>query len=105
MSLLSGKQKRYLKSMAHSLKPIVQVGKLGVGGNWLEQLELVLEARELIKVSVLETSPLTRDEVVQVIVEETGAECVQTIGRLAVLYRRSQNNPQIEFPKATLAKP
>ncbi|MCL6515974.1 ribosome assembly RNA-binding protein YhbY [Alicyclobacillus sp.] len=95
---LSGKQVRALRALAHHLKPVVQVGKSGVSATLIEQVEEVLDARELIKVSVLETSPLTRDEVGEILVEETGASWVQSIGRTVVLYRRSQENPQIELP-------
>lgn len=94
---LSGKQKRYLRSLAHHLTPVVQVGKSGVTGTLLEQVDLALESHELIKVSVLDTSPLDRDEVGQVLTEETFAEWVQSIGRIVVLYRESQENPRIQL--------
>lgn len=97
---MTGKQKRYLRSLAHHLTPVLQVGKAGVTANVVGQVDLELETRELLKVSVLETSPITRDEVAEILVEETGAECVQAIGRTVVLYRRSAENPQIELPRA-----
>lgn len=98
--LLTGKQKRHLRSLAHHLTPIVQVGKSGVTANVVGQVELELETRELLKVSVLETSPLERDEVGEILVEETGAEWVQAIGKIVVLYRRATENPQIQLPRA-----
>lgn len=99
MYVLKGKQTRYLRSLAHHLNPLVQVGKSGISGNLLEQVDLALEAHELIKVTVLETSPLSRDEVGRVLVEETGAACVQMIGRLVVLYRPSTKEAKIHLPK------
>jgi len=99
MYVLKGKQTRYLRSLAHHLNPLIQVGKGGITGNLLEQVDLALEAHELIKVSVLETSPQSRDDVGRVLVEETGAQCVQTIGRLVVLYRPSKKEPKIQLPK------
>ncbi len=99
MQLLTGKQKSYLRSMAHHLKPVLQVGKNGIGGAFLEQTEAALEAHELIKVSVFEASPLELSEVAQVLTEETDAECVQMIGKLVVLYRPSKEQPKIALPK------
>jgi RNA-binding protein len=96
--VLTGKQKRYLRSKAHHLTPIVQVGKSGVTANLVDQVDLELETRELLKVSVLDTSPMERDEVGEILVEETGAEWVQAIGRTVVLYRRATENPQIQLP-------
>lgn len=98
--MLTGKQKRYLRSLAHHLNPAMQIGKAGVTAGVLEQLELELESHELIKISVLETSPLDKDEVQEILVEETGAEWVQSLGRIIVLYRKSMEKPQIELPKA-----
>jgi RNA-binding protein len=97
--MLTGKQKRHLRSLAHHLNPLVQVGKSGVTSNLLEQVDHELEYHELIKVSVLENSPLERDEVKEILVQETRAEWVQSIGKLVVLYRRSTENPQIELPR------
>lgn len=94
---LSGKQKRQLRALAHHLSPLIQVGKSGITGTLLEQVDLALESHELIKVSVLETSPLDRDDAGQVLVEETGAEWVQSIGKIVVLYRKSAENPQIRL--------
>lgn len=97
--MLTGKQKRALRAMAHHLQPTMQVGKGGVTGGVLQQIDVELEAHELVKLSVLETSPVLRDDVADMIVEETGADCVQTLGRTIVLYRRSMDNPQIELPR------
>lgn len=100
MPLLTGKQKRYLRSLAHHVSPLVQVGKSGITGNLVEQVDLQLEAHELIKIAVLETSPISRDDVAVALCEETGADWVQSIGRLLVLYRKSVNHPRIEVPQA-----
>lgn len=99
LRLLTGKQKRYLRSLAHHLQPVMQIGKGGVTGGVLQQLEIELETRELVKLSVLETCPVDTDEVGEMVVEETGAEFVQSIGRTVVLYRRSTEHPEIELPK------
>ena len=97
-SLLTGKQKRYLRSLAHHLQPVMQIGKSGITGGVLQQVDIELETRELVKLSVLETSPQSRDEIAEAIVEETGAEWVQSLGRTVVLYRKSSEHPEIELP-------
>lgn len=96
--MLTGKQKRYLRALAHHLQPVMQIGKSGLTGGVLQQVDLELETKELVKVSVLETSPVSRDEIAHMVVEETGAEWVQSMGRTIVFYRKSAENPEIELP-------
>lgn len=97
--MLTGKQKRYLRSLAHHLDPILQVGKGGVSDNMLDQVSLALEARELIKVSILNNCEEEKEEVAEQLAEGTGAELVQLIGKTIVLYRESKENKQIELPR------
>ena len=61
--MLTGKQKRFLRSKAHHLNPIFQVGKGGVNDNLIKQIGEALEARELLKVSVLQNCEEDRDDV------------------------------------------
>ncbi|MFT9487021.1 MAG: ribosome assembly RNA-binding protein YhbY [Tepidibacillus sp.] len=97
--MLTGKQKRYLRSLAHHLDPIFQVGKGGVNDNMVKQINEALEARELIKVSVLKNSLEDADEAAAAIVEGTNAELVQIIGHTIVLYKESKENKEIELPR------
>jgi len=97
--MLTGKQKRYLRSLAHHLDPIFQVGKGGVNDNMIKQINEALEARELIKISVLKNSLEDADEAASAIVEGTGAELVQIIGHTIVLYKESKENKEIELPR------
>ncbi len=97
--MLTTKQIRYLRGLAHPLTPIMQVGKGGVSENMLDQIGLALEARELIKISVLSTSPLSVQEAAQSIQSSTRAEVVQTMGRTIVLYRKSVDHRTIVFPR------
>lgn len=99
MPLLTGKQKCYLRSLAHELKPIFQVGKAGVNDNLIRQVVDALDARELIKVSVLNNSLQDMEEVGEAISTQCGAEWVQTIGRTLVFYKRSAKKPEIELPR------
>lgn len=96
--MLTGKQRSYLKSMANTMDPIFQVGKGGVTENFIKQIEDALEARELIKVKVLNNSLLDATEVASQIAEEIDAEFVQSIGNKFVLYKESKENKKIELP-------
>jgi RNA-binding protein len=96
--MLTGKQKRFLRSKAHHLNPIFQVGKGGVNENMVKQISNVLEARELIKVSVLQNCEEDKDVVAEQLVNGTDAELVQIIGNTIVLYKESRENKQIQLP-------
>jgi RNA-binding protein len=96
--MLTGKQKRYLRSMAHHLNPVTQVGKGGVSDNMIEQIKLALEAHELIKVSILQNCEEDKDVIAAELAERSGAELVQLIGKTVVLYKESTENKQIELP-------
>lgn len=98
--MLSGKQKRYLRKKAHQIKPIFQVGKAGVNGELVYQIGEALEARELIKVSVLQNCPEDKTEAAETIANEANADVVQVIGSTIILYKESQENKKIDLPSA-----
>ena len=85
--MLTGKQRARLRSMANTIEPIAQIGKNSINENLIKQLDDALEARELIKVTVLETALMTTREACGICAEELGAEPVQCIGFKFVLYR------------------
>jgi RNA-binding protein len=88
---MTSKQRSYLKSLAVNLDTIFQIGKGGITDELCAQLLNALNARELIKIKVLETSPLVAKDASIVIAEKTGAEVVQVIGTKIVLFRVSDN--------------
>ncbi len=96
--MLTGKQRSYLKAMANNIDPIFQLGKNGLTDNFIKQVEEALEAREIIKVKVLNNSPLDVEEVANDLAQRTGAEFVQSIGGKFVLYRESKKNKKISLP-------
>ncbi|WLD92154.1 ribosome assembly RNA-binding protein YhbY [Alkalihalobacillus sp. AL-G] len=96
--MLTGKQKRFLRSKAHHLDPIFQVGKGGTNTNMYKQIEDALEARELIKVSVLQNCEEDKDSVAEQLTHNTRADLVQVIGNTIVLYKESKNQKTIELP-------
>ena len=85
--MLTGKQKRFLRSKAHHLTPIFQVGKGGVNENMVKQIAEALEARELIKVSVLQNCEDDKNDVAEALVKGSRSQLVQTIGNTIVLYK------------------
>ncbi|EME7193353.1 ribosome assembly RNA-binding protein YhbY [Enterococcus faecium] len=86
---LRGKQKRFIRSKAHHLQPIFQIGKGGINSAMIVQIEEALEKRELIKVSLLQNTDEVAEEAAQVLEKEIDCEIVQIIGRVIVLYKPS----------------
>ena len=87
---LTGKQVRQLRSLTHHLNPVIIVGKGDVNDGTVEQANEALEAHELVKCSVLDTSSLETREAANELAERCQAEVVQVIGRKFSLYRLSQ---------------
>ena len=88
---MTSKQRSYLKSLAVNLDTIFQIGKGGISKELCAQLLNALNARELIKIKVLETCPLTAREAAEEIASKIGAEVVLVIGMKIVLFRVSDN--------------
>src|SRR5699024_7779177 len=95
-NMLTGKQKRFLRSSANQLKAIFQVGKDGVNENMAKQIGEALEKRELIKVSILQNCLEDKQDVAEQLAAETGAYVVQVIGNNIVLYKESLENKHIQ---------
>jgi RNA-binding protein len=97
--MLTGKQKRFLRSKAHHLSPIFQVGKGGVNEKMIKQINEALEARELMKVTVLQNCEEDKDVIAAQLSEGAKAELVQIIGNIIVLYKESKENKQLILPR------
>jgi len=96
--MLTGKQKRYLRSLAHELKPIFQVGKSGTNEGIIRHIREAIEKRELMKVSVLNNCLDDPKAIGEELAADTDAELVQVIGRTIVLYKESKDHKTIELP-------
>ncbi|RKD32485.1 ribosome assembly RNA-binding protein YhbY [Thermohalobacter berrensis] len=96
--MLTGKQRSYLKSLAHNIDPILQIGKNGISENLVKQIDDALEAREIIKVKILNNSFLDTKETANKLAKLTKSEFVQSIGNKFVLYRESKDKKKIELP-------
>lgn len=97
--MLNSRQRAQLRGMANRMETIFQVGKSGIGEEIKKQVDEALEARELIKMRVLETAPVTSREAADTIAQMVGADVVQVIGSRFILYRESVNNKQIVLVK------
>ena len=97
---LTPRQRAHLKSLAHALKPIAHVGKGGVDDDVALALAEAFQNRELLKVKVLDTAPVTaREAGEQLAAQVSGARLVQVIGRTIVLYRQHPDHPEIRLPR------
>ncbi len=85
---MNGKQKRYLRSLAVNIKPIVQIGKSGLSNEILTSIRNAADARELIKVNILQNSDEEATDVAEAI-EEMGLDVVQIIGRNLIVFKVS----------------
>lgn len=95
--MLNSKQRATLRSMANGIQPIMQIGKGGVSENLAKTVSDALEARELIKLTVLENCDYTPREIADELADATFSDVVAVIGRKIVLYRESENHKKIEI--------
>ena len=95
--MLTSKQRAYLRSLSQSLDTIFQIGKGGITDEICKQIANALEARELIKLSVLENCDWTVREAADELALAVDADVVCVIGRKMVLYRESVNHKKIEL--------
>ncbi|MBQ7968864.1 MAG: ribosome assembly RNA-binding protein YhbY [Clostridia bacterium] len=97
--MLNSKQRAYLRSLAVHIDTIFQIGKGGINENMTEQISNALEARELIKLRVLDNSEYSAREAADEISQIVNADVVQVVGTRFVLYRESKKHKKIELVK------
>ena len=96
---LTSKQRAFLNSQAHTLKPIVQIGKNGLNDQLKTSIRQALDARELIKVTLLQNTDENIHEVAEILEEEIGVDTVQKIGRILILYKQSSKKENRKISK------
>lgn len=101
---MTTKQRAYLKSLAMTMEPIYQIGKSALTPEITEGVSEALEARELIKISVLKNCMDDTNEIAHILSERTHSEIVQVIGKKIVLYRESKDKKKIVLPVEKKAK-
>lgn len=87
---MTSKDRAYLRGIANSMDAIFQVGKAGITDNLIKQIDDALEARELIKITVLETAPEFANETSEKLAQSTNSTVVQVVGKKITLYRKNE---------------
>ena len=95
---MTTKQRAYLKGLAMTIEPIYQIGKSALTPELTQGVAEALEARELIKISVLKNCADDPKEMAQMLAERTRSEVVQVIGKKIVLYKESKDKKKIIIP-------
>ena len=96
---MTSKQRAYLRGKANTIDAIFQVGKGGITDVLLKQLDDAIEARELIKVTVLETAPGSSKELAEELANGSNSQVVQTVGNKVTLFRQKKKNSKFDLPK------
>jgi RNA-binding protein len=97
--MLTGKQRRHLRSLGHPLEPVVQIGKNGITDGVIAAVDEALEQHELVKVRIGTECPEDRHEVAERLGPATKSEVAQLLGRTILVYRRHPKEPKIKLPK------
>ena len=95
--MITSKQRAYLRGLSNNYDTIFQVGKGGITENMTEQIGNALEARELIKLRVLDNIEYGAREAAEIIAEKVGADVVSVVGSRFVLYRESEKHKKIDI--------
>jgi RNA-binding protein len=95
---LTGKQRQFLRGLAHALEPVVRVGRAGATPSVIEETKRSLASHELIKVRIDNDDSSQRKALAEELAKACDAEVAGTIGKLAILYRARDEDPEIELP-------
>ena len=95
---LTGKQRQFLRGLAHALEPVVRVGRAGASPSVIEETKRSLNTHELIKVRIDNDHSAQRKALAEELANACDAEVAGTIGKLAILYRARDEDPEIELP-------
>ncbi len=98
MAVLTPKQKQYLKGLAHPLSPIVRLGRAGLRETVVNETKKSLAAHELIKVRIDTDDSSSRKDLAQRLAEATDSQIAGSIGKIVILYREREEDPEIELP-------
>ena len=94
---LSENQKRQLKKIGHSLKPVIMIGSNGLTDAVFEEFDSTLNHHELIKIKVAAGDRDERDKIITSLCQRGSAELIQRIGHVALLFRRNLKAPKIHI--------
>jgi RNA-binding protein len=97
--VLSASQRRYLRGLCHSLRPVILLGAKGVSDAVTKELELALDQHELVKIKLSGGDRDQRQQQIDALTEATGAQMVQQIGHTASVFRRNEDEPRLALPR------
>ncbi len=97
--MLSGKQRRYLRSLGHALRPVVQVGRDGLDDGLVAAVDRALTDHELIKIKLGEAADLDRHDAAADLAARTRSEVAQVLGNTVLLFRPNPDEPEIVLPR------
>lgn len=97
--MLTAKQRQYLKGLAHPLAPVVRIGKAGATASVVAETKKSLASHELIKVRIEVDDGDERRAIAEKLASETDSHLAGTIGKIAVLYREREEEPEIKLPR------
>jgi len=97
MTTLNSKQTRFLRSQGHGLEPVVMIGNKGLSETVMREIDISLNAHELVKIKVQSDNRELRQKMLEEICEKLGAVAVQHIGKQLVVYRPAAK-PKIILP-------
>ncbi len=95
--MLTGKQKRFLRALGHSLKPLIQIGKKELEEGLIAETSAALACHELVKVKLLESCLLDRHQAAEELSEACNADVAQILGKTFLLYRAAEK-PTLVLP-------
>jgi putative RNA-binding protein, YhbY family len=102
---MTSKQRAYLKGLAMNIEPIFQIGKASLTPENTQAIREAIDARELIKISILQNCMDDPKEMAQVMAEHTRSQVVQVIGKKIVLYKEGKDDKKkITLPKSPKKK-
>ena len=94
---LNNRQKKHLKGLGHALRPVIMIADQGLKETIVNATDEALDVHELIKVKIRADDRESRDEMLLALCEQTGSEMISRIGFTALLFRRNEKKPVIEF--------
>ena len=99
MNKLTNNQKKFLRSMGHTLKPVVMVGQHGLTESVLTELQSTMSRHELLKIKIRSQDRDEKQQMIEQIIKFSQAHLVQVIGNVVVIYRPFDEEPQIILPR------
>jgi RNA-binding protein len=98
-AVLTSKQRQFLKGLAHPLAPVVRIGKGRMSASVIDETRKALDSHELIKVRIEVDESGERKALAEQLAKETDAHLAATIGKVAILYRERDEEPEIKLPR------